>query len=118
MPFTRMSIIPKPNCTKSAIWGHRLACQGRAIPTVRSDYIDLNFPTHPPFFYIFHLPLFIGKFRMHWVGKHIPRGDAKWVGSLLARLTPEQIRDAFRAAGYSQEQVEGYTSAVQARIAQ
>ena len=55
---------------------------------------------------------------MHWVGKHIPRADAKWLGSLLAQLSPDQIRDAFRAAGYSQEQVEGYTSAVQARIAQ
>jgi hypothetical protein len=92
--------------------------RSKFVSKVKNDYIDLNFPTHPPFFYIFHLPLFIGKLRTHWVGKHIPRADAKWIGSLLAQLTPEQIRDAFRAAGYSPEQVEGYTSAVQARIAQ
>jgi len=55
---------------------------------------------------------------MHWVGKHVPRADAKWVGSLLAQLSPEQIRDAFRAAGYSPEQVEAYANAVEARIAQ
>jgi hypothetical protein len=92
--------------------------RSKFITKVRSDYIDLNFPTHPPFFYIFNLPLFIGKFRMHWVGKHIPRADAKWLGSLLVKLSPEQIRDAFRAAGYSQEQVEGYATAVQSRIAE
>ena len=92
--------------------------RSKFVSKVRNDYIDLNFPTHPPFFYIFDLPLFIGKFRLHWIGKHIPRADAKWLGSLLAQLSPEQIRDAFRAAGYSQEQVEGYATAVQARIAE
>ena len=92
--------------------------RSKFISKVTSDYVDFNFPTHLPFFYIFNLPLFIGEFRMHWIGKHIPRADAKWLGSLLVQLSPEQIRDAFRAAGYTQEQVEGYTSAVQARIAQ
>src|SRR5207245_9368209 len=92
--------------------------RSKFISKVTSDYIDFNFPTHPPFFYIFDLPLFISKLRMHWVGKHVPRADAKWVGSLLAQLSPEQIRDAFRAAGYSPEQVEAYANAVEARIAQ
>ena len=53
---------------------------------------------------------------MRWVGKHIPREDAKWVGSLLAQLTPQQINDAFRAAGYSPEQIDAYTQAVLSRI--
>jgi len=32
--------------------------------------------------------------------------------------SPEQIRDAFRAAGYSPTQVQAYATAVEARIAQ
>ncbi len=43
--------------------------------------------------------------------------DAKWIGSLLARLSDEQIKDAFRAANYSPEEVEGLSSAVRERIA-
>jgi hypothetical protein len=48
--------------------------------------------------------------------KHIPRADAKWLGQLLSKLSADQIRDCFRAAGYSPEEVEGYTKAVQDRI--
>jgi hypothetical protein len=50
------------------------------------------------------------------VGRHIPVADAKWIGDLLAQLSPQQIRDAFRAAGFSPEEVEGFSSVVQQRI--
>ena len=53
---------------------------------------------------------------MGWVGKHIPRSDAKWIGSLLAQLSPDQIHDAFRAAGYSRDEIEAYSQAVLSRI--
>ena len=55
---------------------------------------------------------------LEWIGKRIPRGDARWLGELLARLSPEQIRDAFRAAGYSPEEIEGFSKIVEGRIAQ
>lgn len=42
--------------------------------------------------------------------------DAKWLASLLSRLSPEQIKDAFRAANYSAEEVELLAGAVQKRI--
>ena len=44
-----------------------------------------------------------------WHFKHIPRADAKWIGSLLAQLSDQQISDAFRAAGFSDEEVTGFT---------
>jgi hypothetical protein len=56
------------------------------------------------------------RLRMRWIGRHVPREDAKWMGSLLSRLSPDQIRDAFRSAGFSPEQVEGFTAVVQQRI--
>jgi hypothetical protein len=88
------------------------------IKKVHTDYVDFNFPTHPPFIYIFDLPFFIEKLGGRWIGRHIPRADVKWIGSLLAQLSPEQIRSAFRAAGYSPEDVELYASTVEARIAE
>lgn len=42
--------------------------------------------------------------------------DAKWLAGWLGRLSDNQIRDAFRAANYTQEEVEMLTGAVRARI--
>jgi hypothetical protein len=47
----------------------------------------------------------------------IPVLDAEWIGGLLARLTPQQIRDAFRAAGYQPAEVERFAKVVEKRIA-
>lgn len=53
---------------------------------------------------------------MEGVVKNIPREDARWIGELLSRLSSEQLRDCFRAAGHSPEVVEGFTQVVQNRI--
>jgi hypothetical protein len=90
--------------------------KAKFIAKVTPGYVDFNFPTHPPLLYAFNLPFFVSKVRMRWVGRHIPREDAKWIGSLLSQLTSEQIHDAFRAAGYTPEQVDAYTDVVQKRI--
>jgi len=54
---------------------------------------------------------------MRWIGRNIPRSDARWIGELLARLSNRQIEDAFRAAGYSEQEVEGFSRIVEQRIA-
>ena len=48
--------------------------------------------------------------------KDIPIADVKWLGKLLKQLSDEQLRDCFRAAGYSPEEVEGYAAEVKERI--
>lgn len=90
----------------------------KLIKRVHKDYIDLNFPKRPPLLELleFEWGFFFHQLRMRWIGKHIPRADAKWMGSLLAQLSPDQIRDAFRAADYTPEQVDAYTEAVISRI--
>ena len=55
---------------------------------------------------------------MQAITKHIPRSDAKWLGQRLAQLSAEQIRDCFRAGGYSPEEVERYSAVIQHRIAE
>jgi hypothetical protein len=39
------------------------------------------------------------------------------MGDLLSRLSNRQIEDAFRAAGYSPEEVAGFSRIVESRIA-
>lgn len=51
-----------------------------------------------------------------WYFKHIPRADAKWIGEILAQLSDDQIRDAFRAAGFPAEDIEGFTAKVRDKI--
>jgi hypothetical protein len=92
--------------------------RSRFISKVTPDYVSFNFPTHAPYLYLFRFPLFFSRLRQRWIGHHIPRSDAKWMGSWLAELSPEQIRDAFRAAGYPPEQVEAYAATLEARIAE
>jgi hypothetical protein len=43
-------------------------------------------------------------------------GDARWLASLLVKLSNRQITDAFRAANYTPAEVQTLTSAVRARI--
>ena len=54
---------------------------------------------------------------MQDVAKHVPRTHSKWLGQLLGQLSAEQIRDCFRADGYSPEEVEGFAKVVRGRIA-
>lgn len=50
--------------------------------------------------------------------RRIPVGSVRWIGTMLSGLTDEQIRIAFRAAGYNDATTEGYTRALRARIDQ
>ncbi len=89
----------------------------RFITHQSSERVDFACPGRPTFLLIMNPWGFFSRTRMESVGHHIPRADAKWIGSLLGRLSPAQIRDAFRAAGYSPEQVEGFARVVERRIA-
>ena len=99
---------------------HNFAAYRRSkfISKVTKSNVDFAFPTHPPFLYVFNLPFFLGKIRTRWIGKHIPREDARWIGSQLAQLSDAQIEDAFRAGGYSQKEADQYTAVVKSRIAE
>jgi hypothetical protein len=44
--------------------------------------------------------------------------NARWIGSLLSRVTDEQLRDAFRAANYDGETMEGFIKVLRERIDQ
>jgi hypothetical protein len=87
------------------------------IQTVKPEYVDFFLSSRPFILTVFDIPNYVRRTKMQGVVKHIPRAHAKWLGQLLGKLSTEQIRDCFRAAGYSPEEVEGYARVVQGRIA-
>ena len=90
--------------------------RARFISKATSEYVDFMTPTRPALVYSVGFPQFFGRLQMRWIGRRVPRGDAKWMGQLLAELSPEQIRDAFRAANYSPEEVERFAKVIERRI--
>ena len=51
-----------------------------------------------------------------WIGKDVPRADARWMGSLLGQLSHRQLVDAFRAGHFPDDQIDAYVSIVESRI--
>ena len=50
--------------------------------------------------------------------QNISRDDAKWIGSQLARLTPDQIHSAFASSGFTAKEADGYQAELSKRIAE
>src|SRR5215471_2769593 len=59
------------------------------ISKIKPEYVDFNFPTHPPLIY-FVLPFFWDQMHLRWIGRHIPRSDVRWIAARLAQLSPKQ----------------------------
>jgi hypothetical protein len=53
---------------------------------------------------------------LEWIGKNVPRRDAKWMGSLLSQLSHQQLVDAFRAGHFPPDQIDAYVQIVESRI--
>ncbi len=86
------------------------------IKRVTPEYVDFENPRRPPLVFLVNPHEFFSRVRLDWIGHHIPRADARWMGELLGRLSPSQLQDAFRAAGYSPDDVEGFTLVLRNRI--
>jgi hypothetical protein len=85
----------------------------------KGELISFEMRTRPlPIVAVFDPKNYEMRSRMVQIEADIPIADAAWIGSQLAKLTPQQISDAFRAAGYSADEVDRYTRAIQKRIAE
>ncbi len=78
--------------------------RSRFIAKVTPEYVSFDVPNRPEFR------------RLMWIGRRIPRADARWMGNLLGDLSPDQIQAAFRAAGYQLPDVERFSAVVDERI--
>jgi len=89
------------------------------ITKVRKNDVDFGIVGAPgKLLWVFNPPYTIMELHQRWIGKHVPREDARWIGSLLAQLSPQQVHDAFRAGGYPPEQVDAFANILQERIAE
>jgi hypothetical protein len=86
------------------------------VKKVTPKDVDLVMNSRPFFLTIFNFPYYRTRTRMESIAKDIPIADARWLGNLLGRFSPEQIRDCFRAASFSPDEVEGYSRIVMQRI--
>lgn len=91
--------------------------RSRFLRRVTAHAVDFEVPARPNFRYAVNPKEYLRRVRLQWIGRNVPRSDARWMGQLLARLSPRQIREAFRAAGYSPQETEEFARVVQNRIA-
>jgi hypothetical protein len=87
------------------------------IAKTTPDFIDFVLHSRPFFLAALDVSNYNERAKMEEITKHIPRADAKWLGERLSRITGEQVRDAFRTAGYGPADVESLTAAIAQRIA-
>ena len=91
-------------------------CDSKWIKAISPNFIDFNVPSRPAMNYYIDFSG-TGAAAPYALARpaHPARGCAK-DGDLLARLSPQQIRDAFRAGGYSTDEVEQLSRVVERRI--
>src|SRR5580704_8320265 len=92
--------------------------QSKFIAKMTPTLIDFNVPSRPALIHIVEASEFASRVNLEWIGKNIPIDDARWIGKILARLSPEQIQKAFGAAGFSPKEVAGFSAVVESRIAE
>ncbi len=92
--------------------------RSKLIGKTSAEFVDFNVPAAPKMNTFIDFPELTRRLGLCWIGHHIPVADVQSIGHLLAQLSPDQIRDAFRAGGYSPEEVEAYSQVLERRIAQ
>jgi hypothetical protein len=103
--FTRSKSVPKDYAASAFI--------GATTP----DFVDFVLHSRPFLLSVVNVPNYLARTKMETVTQHIPRADARWLGQRLSLLSEDQIRDGFRAGGYTHDEVEMYTQAMRKRIA-
>ena len=88
---------------------------------VKDGVVEFDYDTRPTglgHLSVLHPVYYRSQVKKEEAMRGIPVAHARWIGSLLARLSDEQLRDAFRAANYSEGTRESYVSSLRERINQ
>jgi hypothetical protein len=92
--------------------------ESKFVADVKPPVVNFGTPSRPALILALDVQDFASRVNMEWIGKQIPLEDARWIGSILAKLSPEQIQAAFAAAGYSPQEIVGFSAVVEERIAE
>ena len=89
---------------------------------VENGFVKFDYDTTPKkmgvFASIFKPSYRSSQERKERVMQNITVENARWIGSLLTELSDEQLRDAFRAANYDQQTMDGFVAVIRDRINQ
>jgi hypothetical protein len=88
------------------------------ITDVQPRTVSFAVPSRPELLLVFDAPEYVSRVDMEWIGKDIPMEHVRWITGLLSQLSDQQIRDAFRAAGYLGPELDGFTFTIEHRIAE
>jgi hypothetical protein len=91
----------------------------RMVGKVDGDKVKFNYDVKPKklgWLSIVYPPYFLRQRKATNTMQKVPRNDASWIGSQLAQLSDNQLRDSFRAAGYDRTATEKYVRALRNRI--
>src|SRR5262249_9734643 len=55
------------------------------IRNLTPDYVDFRAPQHDSLFFLATPHEYSEKLRLGWIGRRIPRADARWLGQILAQ---------------------------------
>jgi hypothetical protein len=91
--------------------------RSRFIVKTSSESVSFAAPARPQWILFCSPKKYFMRLRLEWIGRNIPRDDARWMGRILSRLSQRQIGDAFRAAGYSREEMSEFSQVLNSRIA-
>jgi hypothetical protein len=92
--------------------------KSKFIQKKTADHVDFVMHSRPLLIAAVDVPNYRERSSMEAITKHVPRKDAKWLGQRLGQLSNEQLRDCFRAGGYTQEEVDEYSRIIRERIAE
>jgi hypothetical protein len=91
--------------------------QSAFLSHIADDHVDFAIRRCEFFLAAVAPPYFSYCKRLERVGRHVPREEARRIGDLLGRLSPAQVHDAFRAAGYPDDEISQNAETVLKRIA-
>src|SRR6266581_2286958 len=91
----------------------------RMVKKVDNGQVKFNYDLKPKKFgliSLFYPPYYFRQRKATNTMNKVPVEDAAWIGSQLAQLSDNQLRDSFRAAGYDRATTEQYVRAMRGRI--
>ena len=97
-----------------------LAWYGRSrfIRRTTADTVDFQSPARPMWVFLVNPKEYFHRLHLEPLGRDVPRADARWLGRLLGSLSQAQLRDAFRAGGYSPAEIDIAVRLLESRIAE
>lgn len=89
------------------------------ISKVEGDKVKFNYDLKPKKFGLLSMvypPYFFRQRKATNAMQNVNVSDAAWIGSQLGQLSDDQLRDAFRAAGYDRATTDAYVRTMRSRI--